>query len=128
VASLLRTLVFTLFLPLASSGALPSWALLVGVEGAHVCHCAIEQHDCLCPKCNPDHEDELLLTSESLQGRCGDDDVAFGGKALGAVLPPSSILTPGVTRTKVASPVVLLPTDLARPPPTPPPRFRSSAV
>jgi hypothetical protein len=125
--ALIRALVVALALPLASSGALPFWAQLAGIEGPHVCHCSAEKHDCVCPKCNPDRDD-LLVTSESLKGRCGDDEIAFGGKTLRAVLPSSSVLSPVVRR----SPIDLAPTrsldGLARPPPTPPPRPSSSAV
>ena len=128
VTSLLRAIVLALLLPLASSGALPFWAQLAGVEGPHVCHCSIEKHDCICPKCHPDHEEELLFSSESLTGRCGDDEVAFGGKAICAVLPASSVIAPMVTRTAIAPAFLWTPSDLARPPPTPPPRSSSSAV
>lgn len=127
-ATLLRALVLVLALPLASSGALPFWAQLAGVEGPHVCHCSIDKHDCVCPKCNPDHEEDMLFTSESLKGRCGDDEVAFGGKAICAVLPPPSILAPIASRTAIALVGFHFIPDLARPPPTPPPRPSSSAV
>ena len=127
-AVLLRVLVFALAVPLASSGALPFWAQLAGVEGPHVCHCSIEKHDCVCPKCNPEHEEDMLFTSESLKGRCGDDEIAFGGKAICAVLPASGVLAPIGSRTAIALPAARLVSDLARPPPTPPPRTSSSAV
>ena len=127
-ALLLRALVFALVLPLATSGALPLWAQLAGVEAPHVCHCSIEKHDCVCARCNPDLEEDLLVTSESLTGRCGDDEVAFGGKAICAVLPAGSILAPIASRTSIASPVCVPVDDLARAPPTPPPRPSSSAV
>lgn len=123
---LVRALVFALALPLATSGALPLWAQLAGVEGPHVCHCSVEKHDCVCPKCNPEHEDMLRLSSESLKGRCGDDDVGFGGKAICAVLSSSSTLTPIAARVLVPAPPAP-PTPLApREPPTPPPRSASS--
>jgi len=127
-ALLLRALVFALALPLATSGALPLWAQLAGIEAPHVCHCSIEKHDCVCAKCNPDHEEDLLITSESLTGRCGDDEVAFGGKALCAVLPAASILSPIASRIAIPSPVLASVPDLARAPPTPPPRPSSSPV
>ena len=125
---MLRALIFALSLPLASSGALPVWARLVGVEGPHFCHCAIDKHDCVCAKCNPELEEELLLTSESLSGRCGDDEVAFGGKAICAVLPPSSVIAPVGDRIAIPPTTMLLVSDFARPPPTPPPRLSSSPV
>lgn len=124
----LRLLVLALAVPLMSSGALPLWALLAGVEAPHVCHCSIDKHDCVCAKCNPEHEEDFLVTSESLTGRCGDDEIAFGGKAICAVLPAPSILAPIASRTSIALPIPRLLSDLARPPPTPPPRPSSSAA
>lgn len=124
----LRVLVFALAVPLASSGALPVWALLAGIEAPHVCHCSIEKHDCVCAKCNPEHEEDFLVTSESLTGRCGDDEIAFGAKAICAVLPAPSILSPIASRTTIARSTPRLLYDLARPPPTPPPRSSSSAA
>jgi hypothetical protein len=126
--TLLRALVFALALPLASSGALPFWVQIAGIEAPHVCHCSVDKHDCVCARCNPDHEEELLVTSESLKGRCGDDDVAFGGKALCAVLPPASVLAPVAAHTTIERPSILLLSELVRPPPTPPPRQSSSAA
>jgi hypothetical protein len=126
--ALLRALVVALALPLASSGALPFWAQLAGVEGPHVCHCSLEKHDCVCPKCNPDHEGEMLLTSESLKGRCGDDELAFAGKAICAVLPGASVLAPIAQRSTLFVPESRTVFAVARPPPTPPPRSSSSAV
>jgi hypothetical protein len=70
----------------------------------------------------------MLFTSESLTGRCGDDEIAFGGKAIFAVLPPPSVLAPIAARSSITFPVVRSVPDLARPPPTPPPRPSSSAV
>jgi hypothetical protein len=126
--ALLRALVFALVLPLASSGALPFWAQLAGVDGPHVCHCSLEKHDCVCARCNPDHEDEMLLTSESLKGRCGDDELAFAGKAICAVLPPSTVLAPIASRLWIELPASRDISDVTLPPPTPPPRSSSSAL
>lgn len=127
-ASFVRALVLVLLMPLATSGALPSWALLFGVEAAHVCRCSVEEHDCVCPKCHPDDADDLALTTESIKGRCGDDDVAFAGKALGAVLSKGSVLTPTAERTAFVPDVPATPRELRDRPPIPPPRSRSSAV
>jgi hypothetical protein len=124
----LRVLVYALVLPLASAGALPSWALLFGVEGPHVCHCSVEQHECFCPKCNPDQADQLALSSESIQGRCGDDDIAFGGKAFCAVVPATGVLVASVTRAEMAPAAASRVPDLNRAPPTPPPRSSSFSV
>ena len=67
IASALRALVFLLVLPLATAGALPAWALLVGVEDAHVCHCAADHQECVCPKCHPDQADDFALSTESIK-------------------------------------------------------------
>lgn len=120
----LRLLVLILALPLASAGALPVWAQLVGVEAPHVCHCSLDHHDCVCPRCQTDPDAEEYLSAASLKGRCGDDEIAFGGSAMRAVLDapcgplleapscsaPNGFFTtspPGRDRTR---------------PPTPPPR------
>lgn len=127
-ARLLRALVFALAVPLASLGALPVWAWLAGVEAPHVCRCSIEKHDCVCSKCSPEHEEDLLITSESLSGRCGDDEVAFGGKAICAVLPAASVLSPVAGRVAPGPPVARSKSRPAPTPPTPPPRPSSSAT
>ncbi len=119
-----RLLVLVLSLSLATSGAMPLWALLAGIEAAHVCHCSLEKHDCVCAKCNPEHED--TLSTESLKGRCGDDDAAFGGRVLVGVLSSPDVVSPPAAShvMKVFSldaPVVSAP----RAPPTPPPRLVS---
>ncbi|MBX3233616.1 MAG: hypothetical protein KIT84_11480 [Labilithrix sp.] len=111
-----------LLLPLASMGALPTWARLVGVESPHVCHCSLEHHDCTCSICDPEHSPRL--STESLEGRCGDDDVAFGGSVLRAVLPAPFVIAaaPMVRRDLPAHHVRV--SRGADPPPTPPPRVR----
>lgn len=120
----LRALVFVLALPLMSAGALPFWAQLAGVEGPHVCHCSVEKHDCVCPRCNTDHGD--ALGAESLKGRCGDDELAFPGKLLLSVLPATFVIAPVAAR--IASDHDALPPfeSLSLRPPTPPPRLLSS--
>ncbi len=120
-----RALVLVLALPLVSAGALPFWAQLFEIEAPHVCHCAVERHDCVCARCNPDH-DEMQLTTESLSGRCGDDDLAFPGKVFWAVLPPSSVLAPARLRRALDRETERPHEILALPPPTPPPRRPSS--
>jgi hypothetical protein len=120
-----RLIVIVLSLSLATSGALPLWALLVGIDAAHVCHCAIDKHDCVCAKCNPEHED--ALTSESLKGRCGDDEAAFTGKAIVGVLSSPSVFVAAATDQGCAiAPPVAPVLVAARAPPTPPPRSSSS--
>ncbi len=121
-AALLRALVVMLVLPLASSGALPLWARLAGIEAPHVCHCSIEKHDCVCARCNPENED-LLLTSESLEGRCGDDDVAFPGKAIIAVPTAQVVLAAAPAGSDLADASLSDPPPApVRAPPDPPPR------
>jgi len=39
----LRAVLVVLTMSMASSGMLPAWAALAGVEGTHVCHCSAEQ-------------------------------------------------------------------------------------
>jgi hypothetical protein len=127
VVALLYALVVMLVLPLATSGALPQWARLAGIEAPHVCHCSIEKHDCVCARCNPENED-MLLTSESLQGRCGDDDVAFPGKAIVALPAAPTVRAAAPERasarsgTRVYAPLP----GPARSPPVPPPRSSST--
>lgn len=122
---LLRALVLAIALPLASAGALPVWAQLVGVEGPHVCHCSTEQHDCVCPRCHTDPDAAMFLSTESLKGRCGDDEIAFGGKAFIAVLAPMTVLVP-VVGEPLSLPIAIAPASLPKsPPPKPPPRLFS---
>jgi hypothetical protein len=115
-----------LVLPLATSGALPQWARLVGIEAPHLCHCSIEKHDCVCARCNPENKD-MLLTSESLQGRCGDDEVAFLGKAIVAV-PAAPIVLAAAPSTSLRTDVDVSAPHLGPPraPPVPPPRSSST--
>jgi hypothetical protein len=123
--ALLRGLVVMLALPLATSGALPLWARLAGIEAPHVCHCSIERHDCVCARCNPENED-LLLTSESLEGRCGDDDVVYPGKAVVVVTPAPIVLAPAPVASGRADRLLSQPPAApARAPPVPPPRSSS---
>ncbi len=117
-------LVLMLVLPLALSSALPFFARIAGGPAPHVCHCALSggHSTCACPICNPDRDD-LKLNEVSLRGKCGDDDVAFGG-ALGrcvsqpagfAVIPPD--LTGEIAPSRLPSLHSVFLT-----PPTPPPR------
>lgn len=117
-----RTVAMIVALPLMSVGALPYWASLLGIEGPHVCHCSLEKHDCLCVKCHPDQED-LVLTTASLSGRCGDDEHVYGGKAIRAV-PPSTFgrAPPPLSTLAILDAPAVLAAGLRSPPPTPPPR------
>lgn len=123
VRGVLRAMVVALVVALASSGALPVWARLVGVEAPHVCHCSAERHDCVCARCHTDPDAAMYLSTESLEGRCGDDEMAFGGKTLLAVLPSPTTVAPA-TASLLPAPVSVRPLLLPRAePPRPPPRI-----
>jgi hypothetical protein len=121
----LRALVFALLLPLAFTGGLPMLARVIGGPLTDVCHCEVRggHATCACPICHAD-SDEFRLTDESIRGKCGDDDVAFGGAIGVAVLAPGFVLAPA-PRAGAAS--VRAPPNLdsaVKPePPTPPPRL-----
>lgn len=123
----LRAIVFVLVSSIATLGALPFWAQLAGVEGPHVCHCSTEKHDCICVKCHPDRDD-MVLSTESLKGRCGDDEIAFGGKAFAAIPPASSIVLTRFHVPVAHDDVVTKLESLPSPrPPLPPPEVISSS-
>jgi hypothetical protein len=86
----LRALVFVLLLPLAFSAGLPTLARVLHGPATHVCCCEVRggHSTCACPVCHPDRED-LALSEESLRGRCGDEDVAFGAALGFAVIAPA---------------------------------------
>jgi len=119
-----RFLVLALILPLALSTALPGFARAVAGPAAHFCRCEIRggHSTCACPICNPDRAD-LRLSEESIRGKCGDDDLVFGG-ALAVALAPGAgfvVLRPAVDRAPPPfSHAVRL--DVHLTPPTPPPR------
>jgi hypothetical protein len=123
VVWLLRALIVVLALSLGSNGALPLWAQLAGIEGIHVCHCAAAKHDCVCPKCNTDPHDGAVL-ADVVKGRCGDDEVAYVGKAFQAVLPPSAVVVPGSERLSMIFEPLRPFVGFVRVPDTPPPRGR----
>ena len=122
---MLRTLVLVLVVPLASSFALPAWVALVAPE-THLCHCPKDHSDCHCAKCHTADPD-LALTTESISGKCGDDDVLFGAARMIAVLP-APVLVPVVVVSVAELPSVPPPALTGAPrsrPPTPPPRLPS---
>jgi len=124
VVRLIRVVLITLLmLSLGSSGALPVWAQLVGVEGPHVCHCSLEKHDCVCPRCNTDPDAAMFLSAESLKGRCGDDEVAFGGRGIIAIAPSPDLFVkaPEQRAPRKLSPLEQ-PEPIASRPEVPPPR------
>jgi len=119
----LRAVVLLLAVSVGSAGALPVWAALVGVEAPHVCHCSTEHHDCVCARCHTDPDGEMRFSKETLQNRCGDDDVLFGGRQLLAIAAPLPAIVAAPAHATVAT---LLPGRLRSrdpgEPPTPPPR------
>lgn len=107
----------------ATGGMLPVWAELAGVEGPHVCHCSADHHGCVCAHCGTDQDGKALRAVSTVKGRCGDDEVAFGGRGFVAVLVPPLARVPaacgeGIPAVRAALPRIRL---RARPP-TPPPR------
>jgi hypothetical protein len=122
---MVHVFVLALVLPLCLSSALPIFARALGGPVVHVCHCAAHggPASCGCPICNPDRDD-LAFSEESIRGKCGDDDLAFGAALGSAVAPPPGfvVLTPDLVAATHPSPVPDLPSVLLAPP-TPPPRF-----
>jgi hypothetical protein len=122
--ALSRLMIVALLVPLALSALMPAFARIVSGPAPHVCRCELRggHSTCACPICNPDRDEELALGAASIRGRCGDDDVAFGGAlglaVLGAEpsLPSADVafLPLSVPRTR--------PPDVIIPPATPPPR------
>jgi hypothetical protein len=124
----LHVLVLSLVLPLSLSGALPVFARALGGPTVHVCHCAAHggPASCGCPICNPDRDD-LAFSVESLRGKCGDDDLAFGAALGAAVAPPAGVTVLPPDLVAETSPVIALRAALVyRTPPTPPPRSARS--
>jgi hypothetical protein len=123
-----HVVVLALVLPLALSSALPMFARALGGPLPHVCHCEIRggHSTCGCPICNPDRDD-LRLSDASIRGKCGDDDLAFGGALGSAVLPAAgfTVLPPDVRRDPRPTGAPYLPVVFLVPP-TPPPRFALS--
>jgi hypothetical protein len=121
---LLHVLVLALVLPLCLSSALPIFARALGGPAVHVCHCAAHggPASCGCPICNPDRDD-LAFSEESLRGKCGDDDLAFGAALGSAVAPPAGVTVVAPDLFAQTAPSV---SDRFRSvfltPPTPPPR------
>lgn len=116
-----RPLVLVLLLPIASSGTLPLWAQLVAPE-VHVCHCHRDHSDCVCEKCNPELR-RVVFSEENVKGRCGDDDLSFGGVNLPSLppSPPASVLPPEHAALLVHGSYDRL-ASLERAPEKPPPR------
>lgn len=117
-----RVLIAALALFVASGGALSSWVQIARGPGAHVCHCSIEHHDCVCVRCNPD-DPSLWTSSESIKGECGTRSELLGPSAPKAMVhEPTSVPTPGVVGELTFDPPPLLSDAQRAPPPTPPPR------
>ncbi|MBS2012829.1 MAG: hypothetical protein JST00_08085 [Deltaproteobacteria bacterium] len=125
LARLVRVIVLVAVLPFVSAGALPAWAELAGVEHPHVCHCARDHHGCVCAKCHTDPDAEMGISSDSVKGRCGDDDVVGGAHGTPPALFVSfvTLLAPSASgRAPVATPPAALSRERL-PPPPPPPRM-----
>jgi hypothetical protein len=120
----MHVVVLALVLPLAFSSALPIFARALGGPAIHVCRCAAHggPASCGCPICNPDRDD-LAFSEESIRGKCGDDDLAFGATLGSAVAPPPGFIVLGPSLVAVSTPSLtahLMAVFLT--PPTPPPR------
>lgn len=124
VALLRRFVLVVLVMSLASGGVLPVWAQLAGIEGPHVCHCSTDHHDCVCAHCGTDHDAKAFRSVAHVKGRCGDDEVAFGGRGFVAIVPQAGVLVVTPTAAHVIDAAApSLRTRLRRRPPTPPPRL-----
>lgn len=123
LARVRATIVLVLACTLGSGGMLPVWAQLAGVEGPHVCHCSTDHHDCVCARCHTDGDAKRYRTVETVKGRCGDDEVGFGGHGVTAVLAagPAPLPAADATEHEDATPPRMRPLRRSRPP-TPPPR------
>lgn len=117
-------LLVVLVCSVAAGGMLPAWAQLVGVEGAHVCHCSTDHHDCVCAHCGTDPDGKAFRAVSTVKGRCGEDEVAFGGRGFNAILSPPIAGVPAAEVVEATamgvSPASI--TRLRARPPTPPPR------
>jgi hypothetical protein len=120
----MHVVVLALVLPLAFSSALPIFARALGGPAVHVCHCAAHggPASCGCPICNPDRDD-LAFSEESLRGKCGDDDLAFGAALGSAVAPPAGFVValPNLVSVARRTSAPQIPAVFFTPP-TPPPR------
>lgn len=129
----IQVTVFVLLVPLSASSALPVFARAVAGPAAHVCTCRSGAHDTSCPVCNPmlraeqktaGLDDEILKPAE-VRGRCGTDDVAFGGALPPAVLgAASTVASSPPTRATFPPALHDAPPLVSRAPPTPPPEAR----
>ena len=94
----MHALVMALTFALGSSGTLPLWATLLGVEEVHACHCSRDHHDCVCARCHSDPDGAMRVSTETLQNRCGDDETVFGGRRILAVTAaPSAVVVATVS-------------------------------
>jgi hypothetical protein len=126
-AALSRLMIVALVLPLALSVLFPAFAKMVAGPAPHVCRCEVRggHSTCACPICNPDRAEELTASEESIRGRCGDDDLTFGGALGVAVLSPDFRLPCADVAFTVHVPDAVHPPDVVIPPSTPPPRSRA---
>ena len=118
-----RLVILLVSLPLTSAGALPAWAALFGVEGPHICHCA--DYECHCVRCHTESDDPtLLVSSESLKGRCGEDDISFGSRMFVGLTGPDLVASIASPLLGAAAPPALHAPyrSISTPPDPPPPR------
>lgn len=119
---LARLVVLVATLPFVTAGALPAWAELLGAEQPHVCHCSRDHHGCVCVRCHTDPDAEMGVSSDSMKGRCGDDDAVAGGAHVKiTVLRPMIGLAPAPLEGRASIPRLVAPRSRDRAPPTPPP-------
>jgi hypothetical protein len=119
-----RVALFALLVfPLALSSAFPAFARWVAGPRIHVCHCEASHSTCACPICHGEDDDTCRLSEASIRGKCGDDDLAFGG-ALGMAVLPAGVSGFAPAALVAAVPELVTPAvpSRDRAPPVPPPR------
>lgn len=121
---LVRLVVLVATLPFVTAGALPAWAELLGAEQPHICHCSRDHHGCVCVRCHTDPDAEMGVSSDSMKGRCGDDDVVAGGAHAKITVLRAGVelgLAPAPLEGRTAIDRLVEPSSRDRAPPTPPP-------
>jgi len=119
---LVRLVVLVATLPFVTAGALPAWAELLGAEQPHICHCSRDHHGCVCVRCHTDPDAEMGVSSDSMKGRCGDDDAVAGGAHVKITVLRAMIgLAPAPLEGRAPIARLIAPDSRDRAPPTPPP-------
>jgi hypothetical protein len=107
----------------ALGATLPVYARFFAGPKAHACHCEIGagHAHCACPICFPELEPDLLSMTESVKGRCGDDDRGWRTLSEPAVLvAPVITLAPHARALPSSSPSEIHPVAGDPPEPRPP--------